>query len=102
MTAPASDQTSSKFVVFQSLRGLLTLEHGTEYEIGQLRPHHTDSADAKSPIWYEGFVVAKNTDRRALDKIMENAFAKDGSVPAHRPAESNARPLQLKLNPYPH
>lgn len=101
MATPASDQPSSKFVVFQSCRGLLTLESGTEYEIPQLRPHNTDSANPSSPIWYEGFVVAKNTDRRAADKMMENAFAKDGSVPAHRPAESNARPLQLKLNPYP-
>ena len=98
---PTPDQPTSKFVVFGSLRGVLTLPNGTEYEIGQLRPHHTDSADQKSPIWYEGFVTAKGTDRRAMDKIMENAFAKDGSVPAHRPAESNARPLQLKLNPYP-
>jgi hypothetical protein len=96
-----TEQPTSKFVVFQSLRGLLTLENGTEYEIQQLRPHHTDPADSSSAIWYEGFVVAKSTDRRAHDKIMDNAFAKDGSVPSHRPPESNARPLQLKLNPYP-
>ena len=38
---PSPDQPSSKFVVFQSLRGLLTLENGTEYDIQQLRPHHT-------------------------------------------------------------
>ncbi len=49
MAAPAPDQTSSKFVVFQSLRGLLTLEHGTEYEIGQLRPHHTDCSRPEIP-----------------------------------------------------
>jgi hypothetical protein len=98
---PSTDQPTSKFVVFQSLRGVLNLDSGTEYEIQQLRPHHTDPGNPSSSIWYEGFVVAKNTGRRAADKIMENAFAKDGSVPAHRPAESNARPLQLKLNPYP-
>lgn len=98
---PNPDQPTSKFVVFQSFRGLLTLPDGSEYELPQLRPHPTVPDDAKSAVWYEGFVQAKNTDRRAADKLMENAFAKDGILPPHLPPESNARPLQLKLNPYP-
>jgi hypothetical protein len=98
---PSPDRPNSKFVVFISLRGLLTTPEGHEYTIGKLRRHHTDRANPASPIWYEGFVVAKDADRRARDQIMKNAFANDGSVPVHRPAESNARPLQLKLNPYP-
>ncbi len=94
-------QSGSKLVVFQNtFRALITTSNGSEYE-AQLRPHHTDPNDPNSPIWYEGFALAKSTDRRAADKLIENAFAKDGTVPAHLPAGLNARPLQLKLNPYP-
>jgi hypothetical protein len=100
VSSPATESTS-KFVVFQSNRGLITLPNGQEYEMRELRPHPTDPTDPKSPVWYEGFVSAKNTDLHAADKIMQTAFDKDGAVPAHMPSESNARPLQLKLNPYP-
>ena len=98
--APA-EQPGSKFIVFPSFRALITLPNGSEYDIPQLRPHPVDGNDANSAVWYEGFAVAKSTDRRAADKIIENAFAKDGTVPPHLPGDSNARPLQLKLNPYP-
>lgn len=100
-TTPPSDQPTSKFLVFQSNRGLLVLPNGQEYDMRALRPHHTDPADPSSPVWYEGFVSAKNTELNARDKIMQNDFDKHGTLPAHLPSESNARPLQLKLNPYP-
>lgn len=95
------DQSSSKFVVFQSFRGRLTLPNGTEYEFREIRPHPVDPSDPRSPVWYEGFAAATNTDRRAADRIIENAFARAGSLPAHLPEGASARPLQLKLNPFP-
>jgi len=101
--APAmtEGQAGSKFVVFQSYRALLTLPNGAEYEFREVRPHHTDPKDATSPFWYEGFAIAKGTDRRAADKLIEAAFAKDGALPADVPEGVKLRPLQLKLNPYP-
>jgi hypothetical protein len=105
--AAADGQPGSKFVVFKSYRALLTLPNGTEYEFTQIRPHpiRQDPKDASSPItgyWYEGFATAMTTDRRNADKLIETAFAKDGSLPSHAPENvKNVRPLQLKLNPYP-
>ena len=108
---PATDETAtpamtegqpgSRFVVFQSYRGLLTLPNGTEYEFKAVRPHPVDPKDTSSPFWYEGFAVAKATNRRNADKLMEDAFAKNGTLPADVPKEAKVRPLQLKLNPYP-
>jgi len=105
--AEAEGQSGSRFVVFKSYRGLLTLTNGTEYEFNEVRPHpiRKDREDPSSPIvgyWYEGFAVAMSTDRRNADKLIENAFAKDKTLPAHAPKNvNNLRPLQLKLNAYP-